>query len=380
MNRVAAARSPWTESPPGLRGWLSGAQFGALMFLSVFPTIILLVPADLVRAGGRYGWWTPIAAAPPAMILGWATGRLAGGRGDTVRAAMRSLGPVAGRGVLALEWAGLAAYVVVIARELSETALATIVSGALPLGVMTALCVTASLVLAWWGPVVMGRTAVLLAPVLVAVFAVVAAAILPSSHVMWALPLWPDNTRFVRWLPLSLIWVWTAEPAFLAAVLMGHADAATRKTAGRSLALVVLGVTVLTALLTWITVAKLGPQGATILTLPLSGMVDNLGFGPSVLNLETAIFPIVAMGSVLKLALFLWVWARLGSGLTGIGLKTALVVQGVAAGCVGLVVFQNVAILNRTLPLLGDTALPALVATTLLVYVRSRPHHGSPRA
>ena len=379
MNRAAEARLRWAQPPPGLRGWLNGGQFAALMLLSVFPTIILLVPADLVRMGGRPAWWTPIVAAPPAMILGWGVGRLAGGRGDSVRAALRSFGPVAGRALLAVVWVGLGLYVTVIAREFADTSLATIVTGALPLWIMAAVGVTASVLLAWWGPVVLGRTAVVVAPVLVAVFLMVVVATLPSTHILWTLPLWPKNTRFASWPPLDLMWVWTAEPALLAAVLIDHTDAGTRRSAGRSLAGVVLAVTVLTALLTWLTVAKLGPHGAMLLALPLSGMVDNLGVGPYVLNLETAIFPLVTMGAIIKLAVFMWVWARLGNGLTGIPLKTALVVQGLGAACLGLVIARNIPDLDRTFSLLGNTALPALVAGTLLAYVRAA-RRWSPRA
>ena len=352
-----------------LPGRLTNGQLFAVMFLAVFPTMAMLLPGDLIRLGGRYGWWTPLLAAVPAVGAVWLLGAAGGRGGDSVSAAMRGLGRVAGRALLLIEWLALGAYMVVIIREAGEIANVTLVTANIPVWILTGLTMLPAALLVWWGPVVLGRAAMLIWPILVFMYMIVLAAILPSSHVIWALPLIPRNARFAAWQSVVRTWVWEAEPGFLGAALMGHVQAEARRSAGRTLALAVVASAILTALGTWCMVAEVGPRGVAAGALPVLDLVNRITFGQTVQHLQSVVLPIETAGTVLKVGIFLWVWSHLGQRIVGGAGHVVLVVEGVGGAVLAVALFPNVLAVDRSLYFwLARWALPVLCGGTAVAY------------
>ena len=363
--------SAWRGQPTGARprGRLTNGQLFGLMFLAVFPTMVMLLPADLIRLGGRYGWWTPLLAGVPAVFAAWLAGAAGGRAGDSVSAATRGLGPVAGRVLLLVEWLALGAYVIVVIREAGEISAVTLVTANIPVWILTVMSMAPAALLVWFGPVVLGRTAVLIWPVVFFMYAVVLAAILPSSHVIWALPLIPRNARFAAWQPLLRTWVWEAEPAFLGAAFMDHVRPSARKAAGRTLLLAVAASATLTALGTWSMVAVAGPRGVAAGSLPVLDLVNRITAGDAVQHLQSVVLPVEMMGLVLKVGVFLWVWSRLGQRIVGRATDAVLAVEAVVGLTVATAVFPNALAIDRaTYAWLARGALPVLVGGPTVAY------------
>lgn len=348
---------------------MTNGQFFALMFLAVFPTMAMLLPGDLVRLGGRYGWWTPLLAAMPAIVAAWLTGTLGGRVGDSVSVAMRGLGRVAGRALLLVEWLALGAYMVVVIRESGEISAVTLVTANIPVWVLTVLSALPAALLVWFGPVVLGRTAILIWPVLVFMYAGVLAAILPSTHLIWALPIVPHDMRFATWQPVLRTWVWEAEPTFLGGVLMNHVQVTARKSAGRTLVWAVAVSAILTALGTWSMVAEAGPRGVAVGALPILDLVNRIALGPFVQHLQSVVLPIETMGTVVKVGVFLWVWSRLGQRIVGGWTTIVLVVETIVGTSLAVALFPSVLAVDRaTYFWLARWALPALIGSIVVAY------------
>lgn len=367
---ATASVTPWTEPPPSRgRGRLAQGQFFWIIFLAMFPTMVMLLPGDLVRLGGRGAWWTPLVAAVPALALLWLLVRLAAPLGDPRAVALRVLGPVLGRTLLLAEWLALGAYVVVVVREAAEISQVTLVIANVPVWLLAACMLVPSGLLVWLGPVVLGRTASLVGPILVLMFLIVLGSVLPAIHALWARPLLPRDARFIAWRPLLETWVWDAEPLFLGLALLTHLHPTARRVAGPTLELAMGTSSLLTALGTWMLLALLGPHGAAGLQLPALELVNRITFGPFVQHLQSFVLPIEAMGTALKLAVFLWVWARLGEAITGAPLRVCLLVEAGLGLGLGMGLFPNVLGVDEALYLwLAVWAMPLLVGSLLLTY------------
>ena len=362
------------------RGSLTGGQLFAILFLAVFPTMTMLLPGDLVRLGGRYGWWTPLLAAAPATLLAWLAGVLGNQVGDSVSAALQGLGGAAGRALLFVEWLALGAYVVVTIRESGDISAATLISANIPVWILAVLSMVPAVLLVWLGPVVLGRTAALIGPVLVFMYVAVLAGSLPAVHVVWALPLLPRNGRFAARHPMLVTWVFEAEPLFLGAGLLHQVQAAGRRTAGRTLALAVAASALLTALGTWTMVAEAGPQGVADAAVPMLDLVNRITFGSTVQHLQSVVLPIETMGLVIKVGVFLWLWCRLGQRLVGISTKIVLVIEAAVGTSLAVGAFSNLLAVDRALYLwLAQWALPTLVAATFVGYGAAMIRRGQGR-
>lgn len=354
--------------PPD-RGPLSPTQLFFILLLAVFPTMVMLLPGDLARLGGRYAWCTPLAAVVPASLAAWVFGAAAARRGGTVRAALRGWGPWLGRVLLLTQALGLGAYTVVVAREAAEISSVTLVAATVPVWLLACLTMVPAVALAGLGPVVTGRAALIIGPVAVVLYLGILLAMLPSVHAIWALPLLPRNTRFLGGQALGRTWVWLVEPSFLGAVLLEYGGPATRRRAGGLLALAVATSAGLTAAGTWVMVAELGPRGAAAAGLPLLGIVNRVSFGPFVQHVQTATLPVEAMGTALKLAVFLWAWTRVVRGVVGGGSRWILALGATVSLGLGLGLFPNVLALDRALyTWLALWAAPGLMAGLLLIY------------
>lgn len=380
MSAQHGGRSRPQINPDLERGRISRGQLFAVLFLAVFPTMAMLLPGDLVRLGGRYGWWTPLLAAATAVPAAWLAGALGGRVGDSVSAVMRGFGPAAGRALLLVEWLALGAYVVVTIREAGEISAVTLVTAHIPVWVLTVLGALPAAILAWLGPVVLGRAATLIWPVLVFMYAGVLGAMLPSTHIIWALPLLPRNARFAAWQPVLRTWVWEAEPLFLGAGLMHRVRSAGRRTAGGTLALAVAVSALLTTVGTWSMVATAGPRGVAVAAFPALDLVNRIAFGPFVQHLQSVVLPIETMGTVIKEGVFLWFWARLGRRLAGGWTGAVLAVETVVGTSLAVASFPNLLALDRaTHLLLARWALPILVGGTLVAYAAALIPRGGRR-
>ncbi len=351
------------------RGSLTAGQLFAILFVAIFPTMTMLLPGDLVRLGGRYGWCTPLVAAVPATLAAWLAGALGARVGDSVSAALRGLGRWAGRALLFIEWLALGAYVVMTIRESGDISAVTLIIGTIPVWLLTLLSMVPAVFLVWLGPVVLGRTAALIGPVLVLMYLAVLAGALPSAHVIWALPLLPRNGRFAGWHPMLLTWVFEAEPLFLGAGLMHQVKPAGRRMAGRTLALTVVTSALLTSIGTWTMVAEAGPQGVATAALPVLALVNRITFGSTVQHLQSVVLPIETMGVVMKVAVFLWLWCRLGQRLLGTSTKVVLFIEAALGTSLAIAAFSNLLAVDRALlTWLARLALPTLVAATFAGY------------
>ncbi len=348
-------------------------------FLMMFPTILLLLPGDLLRLGGRYAWWTPLVAALPAAVVVWGAGRLAYRYGSFSAVALDRLGPVAGRIPLLAIWAALGAYIVVITREFAQVALATYVFESVPIGVLTALGLIVAGLAAWLGITVIARGAEAVAPIMIWIHLAMVAAALPFAHVIWALPLIPRNTHFADLQPLGRTWVWLAEPATLT-LLLDRVDESARRSAGLLLAGAVGAAAVLTALVLWTTIADFGPPRAAEFVLPFFNLTKEITLGSFLEHLEVILIPIILMGGAGKLATFYWLWSHSGERLTGGGREVWLVCGLIGLGAVSVTAFSNAVALDNALYwLLAQRALPVMLGAAVVTYGVATVHPGGVR-
>lgn len=355
------------------RGSITSPQLFWTALLSMLPTMITLLPGELLRQGGRWAWWTPLVAAPPAAALAWIVGWFASRGGDLVAQAHVALGPIAGRLLLAAACAATGAYTVVIVREVAEGVRATYVSGNVPLGALVLMALLPAGILAWLGPVVIARVAALVAPTLTAAYLGGLAVAIPVLHMIWALPLLPGDGRFAAWPPVGIAWVWLVEPALVGVLVAHRLEPGARQRAGRVLAGVTLAAAGLLALGLWTLVADFGPPRAAQLTLPFQLFAEDLPYSPYLEHLDTLVLPVQMLSGLGKLGIFLWLWSRLAGGVSQRRwAHAALLCGAVAAGILGLVLFPNALAVDRSLYGLADFALPVLTGAMLLPYLAGR--------
>lgn len=360
------------------RGRLNGVQLFCVALLSMWSTLILLLPGGLLRLGGRYAWWTPLLAAPAAAAFNWGVGRLAATRGDLVDVA-RSLGPVAGRALLLPAWAAVGLYTVAILREGSEGAAATFVAGSIPIPVFVLLGLIPAGLLAWLGPVVIGRTSSVLAPLLVGAFLIGLLLIEPVLHAIWALPLLPRDGDFAAWPPLLLAWEWLVEPAAVGALFMHSLQPAVRRAAGGILAAASLTAALCLSLGLWVLVADFGPGRATQFSMPFLAAAGETGESVYVQHFDTLTVTFEMLGNMLKTGIFFWLWTCLSRGLSGLRGPLPLLVVLAGAGVLAVVLFANVLALDRALyAWVAVYGLPVLAAGLLVPYAAASCRRGRP--
>lgn len=348
---------------------VSGRQLFWSMVLLVFPTVVLLLPGDLLRLGGRYGWCTPLAASVPAAALVGGVGWIGSRWGALDVASRQGWGRLGAWVPLGLLWAGVGAYAVVVTSEFAQIALSTFALENVSLPVLTGLGLLVAGLAAWEGLEVLARGAELVVPVLLLVFAAILALALGSIHPLWALPLWPRRTAFAHIRPLALTAVFLVEPVLGVLVVDQLAPGQRRRVAA-----LLAGASLLTALLTalgiWVMVADLGPVRGGAFFVPLFSLARETAFGPLVAHAEVFLLPSVLLGNAGKMALFYWLWARAGAGLSGGGarwwLLGELLVGGVAASLINV---RGLVVLDRLLwAVLARGALPALLLAVGLGY------------
>lgn len=340
---------------------LTARQLFWTAFLTMFPTILLLLPGDLLRYGGRDAFWTPLAAGVPAAALVWVVGALASHQGELTAACFRGLGPVVGRVVLAGVLAALAVYTVVATREYAQVAFVTFVFEDVPLWLLTAMGLVVAGMAAWLGLTVIARGAEIIAPLLLLVGALLLVAALPFSHALWARPLLPRNPRFAGVAPIALTWVWLVEP-LMATLMLEHATAAARRVAGRTLAAATALAALATAVGLWVIVADFGPARAAELVLPLFNLTKEMAFGSFLQHLEVVLIPVALMGGAGKMAIFYWLFARAGERLTGASGRLWLVAGLIGLGAASVLLFGSVIAVGQALrSVVTPWAMPVLV-------------------
>jgi hypothetical protein len=349
-------------------GRLTAGQLYWLLLLTIFPTAVLVLPGDIVRAAGRWAWWSPLVGA------------VAGRRGGVVGAARRGLGVGWARLPLALAWAGAALVAVEAAREFAEVTETLFVLGQVPTWLLTAAGLIPAAWLARLGPVVLARVAGLLVLPLAVGFALVTAGAAAGGHVLWGLPLWPRDLRFCGWPAAGRAWAWLAAPAWVVALLAGHLDGPARRRTGTVAALATLSGALGLAVALWVMIIDGGPARISQFLLPFLNIADGLSVGPFAQHVGTLIMPVEVMGQLLRLGTALWAWTHLAAAL---GLRGPAVpaVQALLAGAAGLAAFSNMPALTFAVyRWMGPVVLPALAGTVLGTYAAADLARGRGRA
>jgi hypothetical protein len=306
------------------RGSLSTGQLFWLLFVLMFPTMILLPPGDLVRSGGRWAWLTPLAvAAPMAVLCGW-VGNTAAQRGDWVTVARRRLGPIAGRATLALACLAVAFYNVVVHGEFLELSIRAFVLADVDKVPLELTGAVVTIYIALQRPVVMARTASILGPVVVILVLGAVLFWFPGIRLVLALPFLPTDAAFLNRDGLLLMATWLCEP-MLGALLIQRVSGPARKAAGRTFAAAVALAGLVTSLATWTLVAIAGAQHGAALSIPFLSMLESVQAGFFPLHLETVVLPVLQMAGAVKAAIFVWFTARLAHGVVPIPLPWLIV-------------------------------------------------------
>lgn len=344
------------------RAPLSARELFWTSFLMMFPTMLLILPGDLLRMGGRYAWGTPLVAGLPAVALVGLIGSRAGRSAGLHQALDSRFGAVFGRIALAAILAALAVYTTLSTREYAGLALSTFVFQDVPIWVLTVLGLIIAGAAASLGPTVIARGAEVVAPLLLAVTVLLLLAALPFSHFLWALPLWPRSTAFTGLRPISETWVWLVEPLALT-LLLEHVQPEARAHAGSILAASAALAALMTAVGLWVIVADFGPVRASQFVLPFFGLSKDMTFGSFLQHFEVLLIPVALLGGTGKMAIFYWLFARTGQLLTAGGIRIWLLVGLVGIGFASIVAFPNVAVLSAFLRTTGERLMmPALVA------------------
>lgn len=354
---------------------LSARELFWTTFLMMFPTILLLLPGDLLRYAGRYAWWTPLVAGVPACALSWIVGALAARYGDAGTAFVRALGPVAGRIPIAAVLASLAVYTTVATREYAQVAFSTFVFEDVPLWLLTMLGLMIAGMAAWLGLTVIGRGSEIMAPLLIWVHLFLFALALPFSHFIWARPILPRNPQFATLPPVALTWVWLVEPLAVP-FMLSEVAADARRRAGPILAGASGLAAAITAVGLWVMVADFGPARASSLVLPMFNLAKEMTFGSFLQHLEVLLIPVALMGGAGKLAIFYWLLTRIGTNLTGGSGRVWLLASLALVGAASVWVFSNILAVGQVLRVLVTPwAMPVLVGGVLAGYLATAAGH-----
>ena len=351
------------------RGRINARQLFWLAFVSMAATLVLTVPGELLRWAGRGAWWTPLAAATPMVPFAFLVGHAGGRQGDAVAMVRQRLGPVAGRGLLLAVWGALAIDAAIVSREVAEGASTVFVHAVVPVPLLVAIIVATGMWLAWLGPVVMGRVATAIALGFVITFVLGFVLATPVLHVLWARPFLPTDSRFLGTAPMTLSWLWLIEPALVGALVMDDVLPSARARAGTLVALATAAGAVLLSTATWLTIADFGPVRAAEFAQPLPHVMQELPYSLYLEHLDSLVVPVEILTALVKVGLFLWLWARVSYGL--IDLPTAWLMPALALinGAASIVLFANDLDLDRSIYGYALYILPTLLVLFAVAYL-----------
>ncbi len=351
------------------RGRVDAQQLFWLSLVSMVATLVLTVPGELVRWAGRAAWWTPLAAAVVLVPLAFAVGRAAGRHGDAVALARDRLGPVAGRLLLLAIWAALALDAAMVTREVADGAASVFVRAVVPLPLLIVTVVGPGVWLAWLGPVVMGRVATVVTVGFVVLFVLGFAVATPALHVLWTRPILPVDGRFLSPPPLVLVGLWLIEPTLTVALMMGQARASARARGGTVAALATAaGAFLLTASI-WLVIADFGPVRAAELAQPLLHVMQELPYTLYLEHLDSFVVPVEVLSALVKVGVFLWLWARISVGVLDLPTVWLLPALGLANGGLAMAIATNGLELDRLLYQATVYIVPAVLLLFAVAYV-----------
>lgn len=351
------------------RGQLTQRQLFYIMFLLMVPTIYFLPVADLIRLGGRWSFWSPFVVALPSAALTCWLGRAAARHGSLFAAAQGAVGPVLTRALAGVLWLCLGTMVTFILREVSDQAGLSFIYGRVPAGVVLLTTAAAGVYMALLGVVVMARVAAILFAINLVLTALINLAALGGAHLLWVLPLLPRTTDFLRVEPLVRISWWLTEP-MLGVLLVQRLGPDARRHAGRIMAVaVLLGATIMSLVVFTVT-AFGGPQYEARVTLPGYSLLSEIRLSDMLpTHIETLANPLIVVTSVLKVALFLWMWAAAGHVAWRMPRPWLLVGGcGVATAVAGLAL-DAFRVEWGVYAIIGRYVVPATVTGLVLVYV-----------
>lgn len=351
------------------RGRINARQLFWLAFVSMVATLVLTVPGELVRWAGRGAWWTPLAAATPMVPLAFLIGQAGGRQGDAVAMVRQRLGPVAGRGLLLAVWVALALDAAIVTREVAEGASNVFVHATVPVPLLVGIIVATGMWLAWLGPVVMGRVATAITLGFMISFAVGFVVATPVLHVLWARPLLPTDGRFLGTAPITLSWLWLIEPALFGALVMDEVLPSARASTGTLVALATAAGAVLLSTSTWLVIADFGPVRAAEFAEPLLHVMQELPYSVYLEHLDSFVVPVEILSALVKVGLFLWLWARVSYGLIDLPLAWLMPALALINGAASTVMFGNGLDLVRSTYGYALYILPALLVLFAAAYL-----------
>lgn len=354
------------------RGGIAASQLFWLAFVSMVATLVLALPGELLRWGGRGAWWTPLVVATVAVPLAFVVGRAAGNHGDAVRVIRRRLGPVAGRGLLLLVWLALAIDAAIVTREVAEGASTMFVHALVPVPLLAAVSVLPGVWLAWLGPVSTGRVATAITPAFVVGFVLGAIVVLPLLHVPWARPLLPTDARFLGAAPVELTSLWLVEPTLVGVIVMGDVLPSARARAGSVLAAATAAGALLLAATIWLVIADFGPVRAAEFAEPLLHVAQELPYSIYLEHLDSLAVPIEILAALVKIGVFLWLWVRVSQGIVDVA--RAWMVPSLAALNVAgsIAMFANALDLDRSIYRYTLYIVPTLLLLFAVSYLPGR--------
>lgn len=352
------------------RGRLTARQLFWIALIGVLPTVFLEVPGELVRLAGRYAWQTPLFAAPPAVAFAWWVGSMAAGRGDLAQAAAGVRPAWLGRLLLAGAWMAVGIVCVLVLRETAEGAAATYVKGNVPISALTLLILIEGGLLAWLGPVVIGRTSAVLAPALSVTYLGGLMLVLPLLQVVRLLPLLPGVFPPGIGVSLRLEWLWLVEPALVGALLADRLEGQHRRRAGSALALATALAAVLLSAGLAVIVADFGPARAAELALPFLDLSKELPYSAYLEHLDSLVMPIEIVSAMEKVGIMFWMWHRLACLLVPVPAASVMWIPAIAlaSGLLSMSLFPNLLAVDRALYPVSAACVPVFAAVLTAVY------------
>lgn len=354
------------------QGRVNASQLFGLGIISMLATLLLTLPGELLRQAGRGAWWTPLVAAVPAVPLAYAVGKRAGKQGDAVALLRRLLGPFVGRVLLLLVWLAVAIDMAIITREVAEGTSASFSSAIVPVPVLVMLVLVPGMWLAWLGPMVIGRVATMISAGIIVSCVVGFLAVVPLMHVLWTRPVIPTDARFLGGAPMELSWLWLIEPALVGTLIMHEVQPSARRMAGGILAGATASGAILLSGAIWLVIADFGPIRAAEFSVPILHIARELPYSMYLERLDSLVIAVGILGALVKVGLFLWIWAHVSEGIVRVRTAYLLPSLAVANGISSIGMFANPLALDRSIYSYGLYILPTFFVFMAVSYLPGR--------
>lgn len=331
----------------------------------IYPTLVLLVPGDLIRAAGRWAWLSlPLAGVVIGLVAAAAFRSPVLRKEGVVGATMRMGGPWVGRGVLVAAWLAVAADGTLIVRQVALASLTVYPGGHVSLLILGAMPVILASVIAALGLGVLARVAGIVVPLIIFANVPWIGLSLASIHVNWLLPLVPANLGFASAPAMSVAGAFLVE-VFLLAFWTDRLDSVPRARDGSLLPVTVLAIVILFGDMAVAQITGFfGPARAGQFLIPSAELARELAYPDFVQGLDAIASPFLILGGTLKLAFYETTLLRLQRTILPVGAPAwHAAAIALLLGIAGATLLPNAFVLLRALHTFGT--LDACVFTVL---------------